>query len=668
MEKKIYYVSKEGKNDYWGISPVQNDNSFNGPIPPNFNYFKDLIAEDINSGKNFEYEFIFRGGTYYFNSPVVVMPHNSAKVTFKPYENEEVVFSGGRMISGFKEEVINGIKMFTTDILDVKTGEYEFKELYVNKRFAEKPIFPQNGYLRIVSTPGNPLEGDWAKGMSVFEAKKEDLDKIENLEGAEVIVTHYWIEERMPVVRVDRENNYIYCDRKSGFQLRDDVNNEFAKYKIENVFEALKNPGEWYLDKKTGKLYYIPLEGETVDNILVEAPLAKSLFEFWGESDKTVSDISFENIVFENTQSYSSGKMPKRIAHMFYDTEVKYAAACQAAVNIHGAIILNGCKGITFEKCTFRNIGNYAIQIGDSCRNNIVNDCKFYNCGAGAVRIDGGDAFEDEKLSTGFNHITNNKIYDCTKIFYSAIGIFVKNGFSNYIAHNEIYNLKYSGISCGWVWGYTKSRACSNVIEYNHIHHLGDGNMSDMGGIYMLGPQGGSEIRGNVIHDIKRANYGGWGIYLDEGSSNIVVEKNLVYNTDSEAMVIHFGKENIVRYNIFSYGKESTVRVVRTMRVNTATFYQNIFIHNGIPISGGDTSRFENNMVIFDCNYYCSANGKEPMVICGDMNKIPDKQHSWQEWNEMGYDLNSHFVSDIFEDNSFKLKQDSAVFKFGYRQ
>lgn len=669
MEKKTFYVALNGIYGHSGEKPQATDGQKNGPLCFNLNYLKDIVSEDNIKGKLYEYEFIFREGTYYINKPWILMPHNGGKITFKAYDGEKVTISGGKKITGFCEEIVNGIKMFTADVPEAKCGEWNFRELYVNKRFADRPSYPEDGsFLRIKSTPGNPLDGDWQHGMSFFEAYEGDLDEL-CLDDAEILVTHYWIEERMPIVRYDKSAHTVYCDRRSGFQLKDDVVNNYAKYRVENVFSALKKPGQWYLDRKKGKLYYIPLDGETIDNILVEAPVLKELLRLEGGNGGYTDGIKFENITFENTASDNNGKLPQRTAHMFYDTEHRYASSCQAAVNIGGAVRLENASNCEFSDCTFRNMGNYAIQIGNSCRRNTVCECEIYNCGAGGIRIDGGDYFEPEKLATGYNSVTKNKIHDCTKIFYSAIGIFIMNGFSNYIAHNEIYNLKYTGISCGWVWGFTKSRACDNLIEYNHIHHLGTGDMSDMGGIYMLGPQGGSEIRGNCIHDIVKANYGGWGIYLDEGSSCIVVEKNLVYNTDSEALFINYGRENMIRYNIFSAGNNETIGIGRTMEHNTATFMQNIFVFDDkAAVFGRSHADFEDRTIIFDCNYYCSLSHAEPFVMVGEPGKADNRIIPWDEWKNMGYDIGSHIVSDIFEENSFKLKKDAEVLAYGFKR
>lgn len=138
--------------------------------------------------------------------------------------------------------------------------------------------------------------------------------------------------------------------------------------------------------------------------------------------------------------------------------------------------------------------------------------------------------------------IANNFIHDCAVEYQGGVGIFAGYTEGTVIAHNEICRMPYSGVSIGWGWGEedagggaahyvqpfrydTPTPAGNNRIEQNHVHHVMQ-ERQDGGGIYTLGNQPGTLIRGNHIHD----NRGGpGGIYLDEGSGFIEVAENLVY-------------------------------------------------------------------------------------------------------------------------------------------
>jgi parallel beta-helix repeat protein len=470
----------------------------------------------------------------------------------------------------------------------------------------------------------------------VFNINPDDVKEIKNLAGSEIIVVHYWVDEHLPVTAY--ENGKVYSDRDSIFNLRDDGADRFARFWIENVFEALSEPGEWYLDREVGDLFYIPMEGETPENTLVELPIQSKLLIM-----ENLEGIGFRNITFKCTNWDYVPPAPENSAHEYYGSRL-FAASPQAAVFSESALCLYGAKNVVFDRCEIRNIGNNALLIGPGSTHCRIVNSHIHDCGMTGVRIEGDEAYVKDRKVTEGNAVTGCSIHDCTQVFFSAIGIFIKDSSGNCVKGNEIYNLEYTGISCGWVWGYNESATHHNIIEDNHIHHLGSGLMSDMGGIYLLGPQPGTELRGNHIHDVKKANYGGWGIYLDEGSSYVVVEKNKVYNTTCEAFFQHYGMENILRDNDFS--STSGEGVIGLGRIKNGCVAFNL-IHNklkaekGTPVFHiGHIARAKTGLFVSEANDI-SYDKESPFFVARDGKETCDTG----EWRSWGFDTMSRITT-----------------------
>ena len=131
----------------------------------------------------------------------------------------------------------------------------------------------------------------------------------------------------------------------------------------------------------------------------------------------------------------------------------------------------------------------------------------------------------------------------------------------------------------------------------------------------------------NIIHDIKCAVYGAWGIYLDEGSSFITVEKNIVYNTERESFHLHYGSHNTVRDNLF-FGKNSCVRIGRDEDHDQLCLEGNLLVTDGAPIYGGlrrDPLWLSSNM-----NVLCDINNEAPVLWRSDDGRTYDLK----EWRE----------------------------------
>ena len=238
------------------------------------------------------------------------------------------------------------------------------------------------------------------------------------------------------------------------------------------------------------------------------------------------------------------------------------------------------------------------------------------------------------------------------------------NSYNNRVAHNDIGDLYYTGVSCGWVWGYSKSITRDNLILKNHIHDLGQGVLSDMGGVYLLGAQPGTVVANNIIHSIKSLDYGGWALYTDEGSGYITLENNICYDCNDNCYHQHYGRMNTVRNNIFAYAGGQICRVSRFEQHLSIIFEQNIMYTSGCPIYGIQNGHIDANTIASGRNIIWNEKGAPVMMI------RDGKELSIDDFKARGLENDSVVADPGFKDpekRDFTLKEDSPAWEIGFQ-
>jgi hypothetical protein len=383
-------------------------------------------------------------------------------------------------------------------------------------------------------------------------------------------------------------------------------------YWIENAPEFLDQPGDWFSRKKTGELFYLPKPGEKIDGFQAVVPQLTNVIRIEGkpEAGQFVDQVSFRGITF----AHAEWSLP--VAGIDQDGHPTRGGFEQAAYGVPGAVWAEGARHCSFENCTFANIGDYGLELARGCQDNHVTRCTFNDLGAGGIKLG-----EKAVRAPEAEHACRNEVIDCSisnygKLFADAVGVLIGQSYDNRVSHCLIRDGFYTGISIGWTWGYDKTPTHGNIIEHNHIHHIGIQSsgeaslISDMGGVYTLGIQPGTVIRDNDIHDIDGRVYGGWAVYLDEGSSNIVVERNLLHTTTHGGFHHHYGKDNIVRNNILAFGRTRQIERSQAEDHLSFTFEHNIVIWDQGQGIMGDWSKFN---ATFRSNQYWPYGKAEPL-------------------------------------------------------
>lgn len=559
----LYVSALIGNDRNTGLSP-ENDGVGGGPVKT-VGHALSLVGQLRHDGILQPYTIKLLDDTYALSEPVYVRPNTKSiyaektpsHVTVEPYGEGRVTLLGGEEITGFVPAVFNGVSCLAAQVPEAKNG-WRFTDLYVNGKRAKTTRYPESGFFTPVEVENNGI--DLRDSSSWFIAKEGDLPKGTDLSDAVLSFEHYWIDEHTAIADYDEKTGKVTLAAATRFTVSPDAwPSSRMDYYLENLPFAFKNPGEFYLDGKEGMLYYIPRDdSETKDTVTVLAPRLSHLLCIEGTPDDPAEGVTFRRIRFACTKGeYESYGCPKshgkttKDAHA-YDPQRAYASDLQACSDMHGAIMMRYAKYCTLEECEITCVGNHGVYMDEGCTDDRILNCHIHELGAGGIRVSGGQVGDEAHTLTHHVTVENCHIENGGLRYFAACGIALIHASHSEVSHCTIHDFFYSGISAGFVWGYTDSNTHHNRFLYNHIYNLGKGVLSDMGGIYLLAPQAGTLVKGNLIHDVKCKVYGGWALYTDEGSSFITVEDNVCYRTSSNCYHQHYGASNVLRNNVFA--------------------------------------------------------------------------------------------------------------------
>ena len=525
-------------------------------------------------------------GTYFLSSPLRFDANDSGNgnniVRYKALKGAHPVISGGAKISGWQHR---GDGIWVAEIAD-QLAETGFRELFIDGERATRARYPDSGYLRVAEVG--------ADRRTNFRFNPGDFPAPVNPQQVELVLIHDWSISRIPLDKIDYDHNRITAVDSIGAKCLPFFNldnwEKNPRYYLENDPAFLDKPGEWFFNDKENMLYLMLARGTDPEQMKVVVPVTgPHLMVIEGSEQQKARNISFEGLTF----SYCSWMPPEKgyagIQACHFDTR----PASNGWSVVPAAVYVKWAENCTFNRCTFSQLGGSGIWLSAGSDNCSVADSHFEDISGNAVMIgDGRDRQVDgqvwwrtapEQTAKG-NSVVNNTITAIGKQFYGAVGIWCGFTAETVISGNHLYNLPYTGISVGWEWSPIPTPSRDNHLTANHIHHIMQ-TLSDGGGIYMLGLQPGSTISDNLIHDVT-VNVGraeSNGMFLDEGTTDVTVAHNIIYNIAKSPLRFHRATTNLVKDNIFSCGDGLPPVRYNNTREEDITLENNLILQDSDP-------------------------------------------------------------------------------------
>ncbi len=434
------------------------------------------------------------------------------------------------------------------------------------------------------------------------------------------------------------------------------------KYRmVENIFEELDSPGEWYLADDS-KLYYWPSDDIDINTASFEGVRLKSLINVLGSEENPVTDITIEGIRFEHT---------KRTFLEDYEPLLR----SDWTIYRGGALFIEGTENVTIKDCEFVNLGGNVVFVSKYNRNIAIEGNHIHECGASAISFVGDpsavrspsfqygqfvpfkemDTIRGPKnnLYPSKSKVDNNLIYRIGRIEKQTAGVQISMAMDITVSNNSIYDIPRAGINVSeGTWG-------GHIVEYNDVFNTvletsdhGSFNswgrdrfwLPNRGAVEQLVAKNPDMPKWDAIHtSIIRNNRfrcdHGWDIDLDDGSSNYEIYNNLCL---SGGIKLREGFNRTVENNIM---------------VNNG-FHPHVWFKKSEDI-------FRRNIVLTSHKDIIISNwGKEV-----DFNLFPDEKALKKAQNK-GVDANSIYGDPMFIDpvnSNFQVKENSPAFKIGFK-
>ena len=557
--------------------------------------------------------------------------------------------SGGIPITGWTQTNKNTYQAVLSQPIFVN-------QLFVDNRRIPRTRVPTNysDYLQYAAPLKDPDQARYG-----FQYQPGQFD-YKSLTDAMVVIYHSWTTSRHHIDHLITSNNTIMLSNPAQRPIGYFSFQANRRFHIENLCEALI-PNSFCFVNETRTVTLMTDGSYDPTKTQIIASINEFVVIIAGESvNKSVEDIIIDNVA---------------IQHSAWNINRTEQADRQAAAFLRSAALyIANATHIVMSDIEVSHTGSYGIWIREGTTNiNVINSL-VTDTGAGGIRI--GQIISPIPTPTTSVNIISNEVSYGGNVFASGVGVISHRASNVVIADNLIHHHRYTGVSIGWEWGYGSSETRNVLVEGNYIYNTGRHILCDQGGIYTLGIQPGTVITNNVIKNV--FSYAGlmWGIYLDEGTSQIVVSNNVVYNTGWASLFQHYGANNTIINNVFARASlispprpgdpspDGDIHIQLAENHTSWIYTRNIVydLFNGSTHSGYTASQ-PNIKIAFSDNLYYNPYGTRLLFGIG--------QVSFADWQKTGQDNGSviadpMFAGDVDQCDFFTIKSNSPAAALGF--
>ncbi len=607
-----FYVSPTGLDTWSGAIAEPASNGSDGPFAT-LKRARDAVRE-LKQNKKGDIVVSVRGGAYRLDETVVFGLADSgegdATITYAAYPGEKPVFTSSVEIEEWKR-----LQSPPADLPEVARGKVVVAD--VSENFYT--LYDGEGRLPRARSEGFAAQVPTSEAdLAAFKQTKNTLYYPEgvlknwsNLDDVELLIRpqHAWIYNILPLASVDEASRIAYTKIPGSYTLRPQIIKlvEDDLCWVENVLEALDEPGEWVLNTKEKKLYLWPRSDGPVFR-----PRLRELIRVEGGIDKEgPTDIPVRNLVFRGLSFMHGDRytLKNDDAGLQHDWDM---------LDVDNALFrIRGGESCVVEDCHFSNSGGGAIRVDLYGQNIRIENNHIEKLGGAGILLSGyGPGTKDVNKN---NAVLNNHIHDFGEIYRHSPGIMLWQSGENRVANNLVHDAPYCGVIVSgflyhffgrpdarelvrtvrwnevdkkegldsWDGALPYLHSHDNLIEYNEIHHvmseMGDGN-----GIYIRGAGSGNVIRRNYIHHLLGPTRMQAAIRTDGGQRDTLIVENVIYKCTSKGIVLKLN--NRVENNIVMDLVEARFRgdsipasylTLRESPLDGATIKRNIFFNSG---------------------------------------------------------------------------------------